>query len=227
MFRVKICGITTAKDAQFAALAGADAIGLNFYPNSSRVVDLATAGQICRVVPKHVVKVGVFVNAPPLEIQEKTELLGLDFIQLHGDEDTDFLRALGSLPLLASKPWIRALRLGSESFAGLSAQLEILRTVPQVAGVLVDARVEDAYGGTGVRVDWAGLATCREQFGALPLVLAGGLTPFNVAEAIAAVRPAAVDVASGVESESGKKDLLLVRAFCNAANQAFRMLASE
>ncbi len=222
MFRVKICGITTVKDAQFAALAGADASGLNFYSGSSRFVDLNSATQICRVVPKHVTKVGVFVKASPDEVLEKTKQLGLNMIQLHGDEPVEYLQSLSELSPVAEKPWVYALRLGSESFAGLAAQLESLRAVRSLAAVLVDARVADAYGGTGVQVDWAGLAAHRDLFGSLPLVLAGGLTPFNVAEAISIVRPTAVDVASGVENESGKKDLLLVRAFCNAANQALR-----
>ena len=215
MFRIKICGITSTKDAQYAVLAGADAIGLNFYEPSPRSIDIETAEKICHTVQGRVAKVGVFVNADVDEITGLTERLSLDYVQLHGDESLDFMASLGELAVL------RAMRLNAESFSLIQNDLSELRTrVTNVAGIVLDARVEGEYGGTGEKVDWQAVAANRTEFGDTPLVLAGGLTPFNVAEAIALTTPEAVDVASGVESEPGKKDLLLIRAFCNAARKA-------
>jgi phosphoribosylanthranilate isomerase len=216
LFRIKICGITRVADAQLVALAGADAIGLNFYQNSPRCIDLATADQLVAVLPERVVKVGVFVNAPVDEVHQIADRLGLDWLQLHGDETADVLAAVGSRPV------VKAFRCGEEGLAEITPYLDACRRQGRLPdGVLVDARVPDQYGGTGTTVDWQLVSQGRAALGNLPLVLAGGLTPFNVAEAIAVTRPSAVDVASGVESRAGSKDPLLVRAFVSAARKAF------
>lgn len=216
MFRIKICGITRVEDARQAAEAGADACGLNFYPHSPRCVALSTAAEICKQLPRSVVRVGVFVNAAPSEVVEAFGRLGLDLIQLHGDEPPEYLAELGSRPV------IRAFRLGPEGMAAIErylAQAEALGTLPRM--VLVDAYRAGQYGGTGKAADWAALAGYAHLPWKLPLVLAGGLDPDNVAEAIRQVRPAAVDTASGVETAPGQKSPDHVRRFVAAAQAAF------
>ncbi len=204
------------KDARFAALAGADAIGLNFYEKSPRCIDLATAEEVLPVVPKTVAKVGVFVNAPPDEIERIANLLDLDYLQLHGDEPPEFL---GNF---VERKLIRGFRCGEEGFAPIAAYLDSCKSLGRIPdAVLLDAHRPGEYGGTGQLTDWDSVAQNRELFGDTPLVLAGGLTPFNAADAIKATRPDAVDVASGVESAPRTKDLLLLRAFCTAAKRAF------
>lgn len=217
MFQIKTCGITSVKDARFASLAGADAIGLNFYDQSPRHIELAAAELMMPAIPKTVAKVGIFVNATAAEINEIADRLDLDYIQLHGDEPPEFL---GNFP---ARKVIRAFRCGEDGFTPISAYLagcQALGRMPDA--VLLDACQPGEYGGTGKALDWGGVAQNRELLGDAPLILAGGLTPFNVAEAIRTAHPDAVDVASGVESAPGTKDLLLMRAFCSAAKKAFR-----
>lgn len=215
MFRIKICGITLPKDAQLAALAGADAIGINFFSQSKRFVDPATAEKIVAVVPPRVARVGVFVNSSSAEIADVAARVKLDWIQLHGDEPPELLRSL------AGRSIVQAFRLGAGDVSPVREYLsgcERLQVRP--AALLFDVARPGEYGGTGHTLDWPAIGMVRDQFRKLPLVLAGGLTPFNVAEAIAAVRPDAVDVASGIESKPGIKDLLLVRAFITSARKA-------
>lgn len=231
MFRVKICGITTVEDAIVVAEAGADAVGLNFYPGSKRYVPVPQALMIAGALRKAVVRVGVFVNAETDEVCETFDRVGLDLVQLHGDEPPDFLRQLGGRPV------VKAFRLGQEDiYFNLGRQ--DLYTVGRYLGecrdmkcmprmTLVDANVEGAYGGTGQVTDWEAVKTyqpARVEDPIPPLVLAGGLTPDNVAEAIRTVRPAAVDTASGVESSPGHKDRALVERFVQSARQAFQGL---
>ena len=203
---VKICGITTPEDARLAVEAGADALGFVFWPMSPRRVDPAAAAAIARELPPFVLRVGVFVNTPRQEMARIAEAVGLDILQLHGDEPPE---ALIGLPRRA----IKAVRVGRGFVAD-----DASRYVSVTAGLLVDTRLAgdtQAPGGSGVPFDWSlvkGLAT-RVPF----LVLAGGLTPAHVAEAVRAVRPHAVDVASGVETLPGRKDPARVRAFVAAA----------
>jgi phosphoribosylanthranilate isomerase len=214
MFRVKICGITRPADAQLAAEAGADAIGLNFYAKSPRSCTLETARQIADVTPRWVCKVGVFVNASADEIRKIAREVPLDLIQLHGAEPPELLRSLRPLPMM------KAIGL-SEDLTPLDAFLGTCHqrnALPRM--VLVDAMRDGQCGGTGKTIDWAFLKQHRLRFRGLPLVLAGGLTPANVAGSIEAVRPWAVDVASGVESAPGVKDPDRVRLFVSAALQA-------
>ena len=217
MFRIKICGITTTKDSQLIALAGADAVGLNFFPDSSRYLAPDAAEKIAATIPPKLQRVGVFVNASNEFIQQTAANLALNYVQLHGDEPPG---AIASLTM----PVIKAFRLGeagAEPIASYLAECRSLGTLP--AAILVDASRPGQFGGTGETVDWKEVRALKERLGEIPLVLAGGLTPFNVSEAIATAHPDAVDVASGVEGKTGSKDLMLVRAFVTSARKAFDM----
>ncbi len=205
---VKICGITSAADAALAVDAGADAIGLVFWPRSPRNVSPEHAAAIAGDVPDAVLRVGVFVDASAEQMTRVADTVGLHLLQLHGEEPPS---ALAGLP----RPVLKAVRVGP----GFS-QDDALRYAPAAAGILVDTRQpgERRPGGTGVPFEWSlvkGLAE-RVRF----LMLAGGLDPSNVAEAIRAVRPHAVDVSSGVEAAPGRKDPEKVRAFVEAARSA-------
>jgi phosphoribosylanthranilate isomerase len=215
LFKIKICGIKTVKDAQLVALAGADAIGLNFYDKSPRCVDQETSAKIVAAGPARVAKVGLFVNAAADEVNKLSEELQLDWIQLHGDESPEFLSEL------VDRPVLRAIRLGDDNHSEVADYVRACCDVRPLGAILVDKLKDGAFGGTGETIDWADFAGKKGILGDCPLVLAGGLTPFNVEEAIAVLRPSAVDVASGVESQPGTKDLLMVRAFTTAAKRAF------
>ncbi len=212
MFRVKICGVATPDDGLLAVDAGADAIGLNFFPGSPRFIARDRAIEIVAAVGNRAQKVGVFVNASTKQVIEHYETLGLDLVQLHGDEPPAFLQALGDLPV------IRAFRCGLQGLGPIAADLEacrILGSAPRM--VLVDAYDRKQYGGSGRTAPWGVVARFRELRFPYPLILSGGLTPENVAEGISRVRPTAVDVASGVELSPGKKDPQRVRAFVERA----------
>jgi len=206
---VKICGITSPADARVAVEAGADAIGFVFWFMSPRKVDPVRAAAIVRDLPESVLRVGVFVDAPRDEMKGVADAVGLDLLQLHGDEPPE---ALVGLPC----PALKAVRVGK----GFALE-EAMRYTDHAAGLVVDTRLPGETqmpGGTGVPFDWSlvkGLAD-RVPF----LMLAGGLGPSNVAEAIRAVRPHAVDVSSGVEGLPGRKDPAKVRAFVEAARAA-------
>jgi phosphoribosylanthranilate isomerase len=214
VFRIKICGITTVEDALLAAEAGADAIGLNFYDKSPRYVTAERAKEICDALPAGVAKVGVFVNSLPKGIIATVNRVGLTAVQLHGDEGPDFLAALGKLPV------IKAFRCKESTLDGVKAFLDLCGESSQPIALLLDAHAPGNYGGTGQVLDWAGLARERNKLLGLPLILAGGLTPQNVAQSISLARPDAVDTASGVEAAPGKKDPEKVRAFVAAAKSA-------
>jgi phosphoribosylanthranilate isomerase len=202
---VKVCGLTTPEDAACAADAGADAIGLVFWPKSPRAVDLDAARRIAAAVPPAVVRVGVFVDAPADAIAQAVDAVGLDLVQLHGAEPPAIL------DVLPRRAW-KALRVG----AGFAAAE--LAPWSRAAGVLLDARVEGMPGGSGRSFDWAVAASLRERVGFL--VLAGGLDAENVGRAVVTVRPDGVDVSTGVESAPGRKDPARVRAFVQAARAA-------
>jgi phosphoribosylanthranilate isomerase len=206
---VKVCGITSPEDALVAVEAGADALGFVFFAMSPRRTTPERAAEITRILPSTVRRVGVFVNESPDEMARVADGVGLDLLQLHGDEPPE---ALESLP----RPAIKAVRVGK----GFAAD-EALRYAGKAAGLLVDTRLPGETqlpGGTGVPFDWS---LVRGLAGRVPfLMLAGGLHPGNVADAIHAVRPHAVDVASGVEALPGRKDPEKVRAFVRAAREA-------
>ena len=214
MFRIKICGITNLADAQLAVDAGADAIGLNFYAASPRACTHQAAQQIVECLPGAVGKVGVFVNAPTAEVRATATTLALDMVQLHGDEPPETLRELKGLAV------VRAFRPGSD-YAKVREylhQCHSMTCMPRM--VLIDALVEGVYGGSGRTADWQTLIHERAALAGQPLVLAGGLTPSNVAAAIALVRPWAVDVAGGVEESPGRKSAKLVTDFVREAKAA-------
>ena len=217
MFKIKICGITSAEDARSAVDAGADAIGLNFYTRSRRHVSPDVAPTIAAALPAATSRVGVFVNASAPEVAAIAADVGLHAVQLHGDEPADLL---AQIPLKLSI--VRAFRCDVRGLAPLADYLEACRGSGRLPdAVLIDADATDGYGGTGRVADWEQIALERELIGEIPLILAGGLTPANVADAIDAVRPDGVDVASGVESTPGRKDRALVEQFVAAAREAF------
>jgi phosphoribosylanthranilate isomerase len=199
--RVKICGVTRREDALLAARLGADALGLNFWPGSKRYVHPEAARAIVRALPPLVVAVGVFVNPTRDEVLRAVEASGVGVAQLHGDEPPELC---ASLPC----PVIKAFRVsGPASLAALAAY--------DVQGVLLDAPAP-GYGGSGMTFDWA---LAAEVAASRPILLAGGLSPDNVAAAIRAVRPWGVDVASGVEASPGVKDPEKLRRFIDAAKE--------
>jgi len=201
--KVKICGVTDAEAARQAVAAGADAIGINFYPRSPRCVDEATARAIVDAVAGRALTVGVFVDWPADDLEPLKQRVGLACVQLHGDESPEYVarflpHAYKALRLRGPESLAEAARYGGEH-------------------LLVDAYVPGEPGGTGARSDWnlaAQIARTRK------VTLAGGLNPDNVAAAIRAVQPFCVDVASGVETRPGHKDPALVEAFITAAKNA-------
>lgn len=219
MFSIKICGITSVNDALTVAAAGADAVGLNFYSKSPRYVEFEVARRICDALSWRAVKVGLFVNMPSRDVCRIFDQLRLDLIQLHGDEQPEFLAQLGGRPV------IRAFRLderGLQSVAQYLEECRQLRCSPTMA--LIDSCQNGQFGGTGKTVDWSVAQDYAATIASPPLVLAGGLTPGNVGRAIQAVRPKAVDAASGVETVPGRKSDELVRQFVRTAKQAFQGL---
>ncbi|MEX0642893.1 MAG: phosphoribosylanthranilate isomerase [Pirellulales bacterium] len=216
MFRIKICGITNVDDALAAADAGADAIGLNFFSKSRRFVTLEVARQIAATLPATVTKVGVFVNHSTADIASTVEQVGLDCIQLHGDEPA---QVIAELP--AAQPVVRAWRSSRADLESLIVYLGLCRLTGRVPDAILMDTATDSYGGAGRVADWNAIAAHRYTFADVPLILAGGLTPENVAHAVVAVRPDGVDVATGVESRPGHKSAALILRFISAACAAF------
>ena len=202
--KVKICGITNLADGLAAVEAGADALGLNFYEKSPRHISLKTAAEISRQLPPFVLRVGLFVNAPEDLVLRAIGECSLNMLQFHGDEPSEFCTQFGLMSM-------RAFRIRD---AGSLKQIPEFHT----DAYLLDAYSPGARGGTGERFNWD-LAIEAQKFGK-PVFLAGGLTPENVADAVRKVRPFGVDVASGVESSTGKKDHAKIRAFIAAVRSA-------
>jgi len=198
---VKICGITNLADGQMAVEAGADALGFIFHPPSPRFIEPAAAAAIARQLPPHIVKVGVFVNAPDDLVVNTATACGLSLLQFHGDEPPEYCLQFGLMSMKAFRV---------RDAASLAA-------LPRYAtdAWLLDAYSPDQLGGTGTAFNWD-LAIEAKKFGRL-IVLAGGLSPENVAEAVRRVQPFGVDVSSGVEQSPGRKDPAKVRAFIQAA----------
>jgi len=219
MFQVKICGITSVIDAQAAADAGADAIGLNFYPGSPRHVEPETAFEICQQLPQ-LFKVAVFVNETSTTIREQAQQIGFDAVQLHGDETPEQVAELTDLRL------IRAFRCRDSSLQTVENYWRACRqqaSLPEA--LLLDAYHPEQYGGTGQCLAWNQLHPLPPPVRGSSWVLAGGLTPTNVGEAIRSARPHGVDTAGGVESEPGQKDHALIQQFVAAARTAFAALS--
>lgn len=202
---IKICGVTSEPDAVHAENVGADAIGLNFHPASPRCIDVPRARGIVQSL-RSADTVGVFVEQTVEETRRILDETGIHIAQLHGNQSVDFVASLG-------RPAIRAFRhQGSSTLAEIRQFLvDCERMGVREVGLLVDAYDHLAPGGTGKTVDWTALSAGMVR--TAPWLLAGGLTPENVKDAIAACRPWGVDVASGVESEPGVKDPAKVEAF--------------
>ncbi len=203
MTRIKICGITRELDARAAAAAGANALGLVFYEKSPRHVTPEQAARIAAVVPPFVTIVGLFVNPSADEVRNVLRQVPLDLLQFHGEETPEFCAQFG-------RPYLKAIR--------VKPGVDLVQCAARYSGtqgLLLDAYVEGTHGGTGASFDWALIPHDL----ALPVVLSGGLNAGNVAQAIAQVRPYAVDVSSGVEAGKGIKDAAKVTAFINEVRQ--------
>jgi phosphoribosylanthranilate isomerase len=199
MIKIKICGITNLEDALMVVEAGADALGFVFFKGSPRFIAPEQAAAIIRCLPPFVQTVGLFVNEGLTTVNSVADQCGLDIVQLHGEESPDYCHAVRRRVIKAFRVKDAA---SLESLAGYC-----------VAGCLLDAWSPVAHGGTGTTFNW-GIAA--QAAASRSIILAGGLTPENVAEAVVTVRPYAVDVSSGVESVPGKKDAGLVSRFIRA-----------
>jgi phosphoribosylanthranilate isomerase len=202
--RVKICGITREQDLQAACDTGADALGFVFYEKSPRHVSIETAAELMRALPPFVQSVGLFVNAEPAFIQRVLDAAPLDLLQFHGDETPADCARFG-------RPYIKAIRVTADTdLLKCAADFETAR------GLLLDAWVAGVPGGTGERFDWGLIPPDMPK----PVILSGGLTPDNVADAVLRVRPWAVDVSSGVEVAKGIKDAHRIAQFIANAKEA-------
>lgn len=202
--RVKICGITRIEDATAAARAGADAIGLVFEPKSPRYVKPEQALSIVRALPPFVTVVGLFVNAAPDTIETVLSRVPLDLLQFHGDETPEQCRRY-------HRPYIKAIHMRPD--VNLPEQA---RRYADAEGLLLDTAAAHVAGGSGEAFDWSRVPSGLAK----PVILAGGLTPENVAEAVRKVHPFAVDVSSGVEQAKGIKDAGKISAFIEAVRNA-------
>ena len=212
MTRIKVCGITDPDDARDAALLGADAIGLNFYDRSPRCIDAARASRIIDVLPAVVSVVGVFVNHPdPQGLEDLALSLGLHAVQLHGNETPDYCSMIQKVKV------IKAFRVDS------NFKVESLRSYGH-GMFLLDSGSGAAFGGTGKTFEW-NLAYGANAFGWV--IVAGGLNPENVKEAVSQLHPFAVDVSSGVESSPGKKDYEKMRRFIETVRRTDVALLGE
>ncbi|MDT7041342.1 phosphoribosylanthranilate isomerase [Candidatus Nitronereus thalassa] len=202
--KIKICGITNPIDAHQAVDAGADALGFVFYKNSPRCVSANVVKSIIANLPPFVLPVGVFVNEDAATVRTIMDDCGLAFAQIHGDETADFCEGLG-------RPVLRGIRLRDQNT--LMAMAEY-KGRARVRAFVLDAFSDTAYGGTGKTADWT---LAKEAAQSFSFLLAGGLTPDNVQEAIQQVQPYGIDVSSGVEASPGKKDPAKVQEFIQAA----------
>lgn len=204
--RIKICGVTRPDDARAIAEAGADAIGLVFHPPSRRSIDIETAVAVMAALPPFVTTVGLFLDPDAQRVRAVVEGTGVDLLQFHGSETADFCSGFG-------RPYIKA-----AAMADNDDPVVIAEAHPRARGILVDSHAAGEAGGTGRAFAWERLSEQR----ACRLILAGGLTPDNVAEAIRQVRPDAVDVSSGVEQEPGIKEGSRVRRFIEEVRRGDR-----
>jgi len=198
--RVKICGLTRPQDVAAAIAAGADALGFVFVPGSPRCLDEEIAAALVQQVPAFVCRVGLFLDQDAERVRHVLQRVPLSLLQFHGSEGAEFCRQFG-------RPYIKAVNLAvGTDLADAEA------AYPDAAAILVDSHAPGGHGGTGRTLDWRQIAT-----GCMPLVLAGGLNPSNVAAAVKTVHPWAVDVSSGVETAPGIKDADAIRRFIQEA----------
>ena len=223
MFKIKICGIKDVATAASCVRAGASAVGLNFYEKSKRCVSVETASHIAAALKGDIAVVGLFVNHTLDRVCEIAKFVGLDYLQFHGDESASILQGLDAHPDLEHVRVIRAIRLAQENHVQSLAEMDVWLTAGgsgRLAGFIVDTFQPGQFGGTGLSMDWEWLSKIKLPT-SVPIILAGGLEPQNVAEAIATVRPFGVDVAGGVENIKHQKDPALIKAFVQNANSAF------
>lgn len=204
MVRVKICGLTRSEDVAIAVAAGADALGFVFAPRSKRVLTSGRAAELVAEVPAFVSRVGLFMDQDDQAVTTVLEQVPLSLLQFHGSEEAAFCRQFGL-------PYIKAVSMDSEDAVRLA-----VAEYSDAAGLLLDSHPVGGTGGTGLIFDWSLVPECP-----MPLVLAGGLTPGNVRQAIQQVRPWAVDVSSGVESAPGIKNEELIRKFMDEAKREY------
>lgn len=202
--RVKICGITRPEDGVRAAALGADAIGLVFHPQSPRVVTVARALEIGTALPPFVTRVGLFVDAAVAEVEAVLARVPLDLLQFHGEEPEAYCVQFGH-------PYLKAVRMRPERDV-----VAYMQSYPSASGFLLDAYHPAVAGGSGERFDWSRVPADRPA----PIVLAGGLSPGNVTDAVRQVRPFAVDVSSGVEASKGIKDPAKMMEFVRGVQRA-------
>lgn len=202
--RVKICGISRVEDALAAAAAGADAIGLVFHAESARMVSTATARAICAALPPFVTTVGLFVDVELKAARAILDTVPLDLLQFHGAETPEYCAQFG-------RPYLKALRMRDDIDVIAAA-----RQFNDARAILLDTYKAGVAGGTGETFEWQRVPESLRG----KIVLAGGLTPHNVARAIAQIRPYAVDVSGGVESAPGRKDVTKIEAFIAAVRRA-------
>jgi len=207
--RIKICGVTRPEDARAAARAGADAIGLVFHPPSARAVDPAAACAVVAALPPFVTAVALFLDPEPEHVREVVRRVPVGLLQFHGSEPADFCTAFGH-------PYIKAVAMGDGLDPGIVAADH-----PAALGLLVDSHASGGGGGTGTTFGWDRLPARRDY----NLILAGGLSPDNAAEAVVHVRPEAVDVSSGVEARPGIKDPTRIERFIEEVRRGDRSKA--
>jgi len=198
--KVKICGMMRAADVAAAIAAGVDALGFVFVPASKRCLDHTLAARLCRLVPAFITRVGLFLDQPADDIRQVLDQVPLNLLQFHGRESPEFCRQFGL-------PYIKAIAVEDSNSIHCAE-----RKFYDAAGILVDSHQPGAMGGTGKTVDWGKVCP-----GERPWILAGGLTPDNVAEAVHRLRPWAVDVATGVEQSPGVKDEVAMKRFIQEA----------
>lgn len=205
---VKVCGLTTLDNAVDVANLGVDAIGLNFYRNSKRYISPEIAKEIVAALPNNVQPVGLFVNHSIEEVQHIAELTKISTLQFHGDESPEYVSQFKNYQI------IKAFRVNEANVDSLGDQIESFHTSGiELFGCLIDAHVAGEFGGTGQAAPWDLLTEVYDVERFPPLILAGGLNPENVQDAVNCVHPWGVDTASGVEASPGVKDLELTRKF--------------
>jgi phosphoribosylanthranilate isomerase len=212
--QIKFCGFTRSEDVEAACQLGVDAIGLNFYPKSPRSVSIEQASELAQIAAGRTIRVGVFVNASPESVAKVLESCQLDAIQLHGDETIDWNEKASRIEALRGYPIVRALAWrASNTAAGETVNAEDStrakdwKQVPSVSCWLIDAHDPVQFGGTGKTARWDLLFPRPDVLSTKPLLLAGGLTAYNLDRAIQIARPYGVDIASGIETRPGIKDL--------------------
>lgn len=232
--RIKICGIRDDETARAACEAGADAVGLVFAPKSPRFVTLDEARVVIDALPAYVEPIGLFVNEPIEEVRDTATTLGLRTVQLHGDETLGEAKELAPLRVTKAVPFREDATKAMDAWRSAPGNVVGVLIDAPPSSVAMDSTIERAgvdgraepgsmTGGGGVAFDWRALRAMKdagELDGLPPLILAGGLTPENVGEAIRLLRPYAVDVSSGVEKSRGVKDISLMRRFCDAVRKA-------